>query len=315
MKADGSALRAVVLAYHDVGCVGLEELLAGGADVAAVITHEDDPGETIWFGSVAAVARSRNIPVFTPEDVNRPEWVERIRALRPSILFSFYYRRMIAPEILAIPPLGALNLHGSLLPKYRGRAPVNWVLVKGETETGVTLHYMTARPDAGDIVAQRRVPIGFEDTAADLFGKIVAASRDLLRDTLPRLRDGRAERVPQDLSRGSTFRGRRPEDGRIDWSRSAVEIHNLVRAVTRPYPGAFTFLCGAKLLVWKGYPLPPAGPGAEPGTVIGADPARGAALVATGEGVFRIDRFGFEGESDRDGAALPEGTRLGSGTP
>jgi methionyl-tRNA formyltransferase len=312
MKADGSPLRAVVLAYHDVGCAGLEELLAQGDEVLAVFTHEDDPSENVWFGSVAALARARGLPVFVPEDVNRPEWIERIRALEPTILFSFYYRRMIAPEILGIPPLGALNLHGSLLPGYRGRAPVNWVLVRGETATGVTLHYMAAKPDAGDVVARREVAIGFEDTASDLFRKIVAASRDLLRETLPLLREGRAPRVPQDLSMGNYCRGRRPEDGRIDWSRPAVEIHNLVRAVTRPYPGAFTELAGAKLYVWKGYPLPSAVPTAEPGRVVGADRERGAALVATGDGVFRIDVCQVEGELDRPGARLPIGALLGA---
>lgn len=314
MKADGSSLRAVVLAYHDVGCAGVEELLAQGDDVLAVITHEDDPGENAWFGSVAALARSRGVPVHTPEDVNRPEWVERIRALTPSILFSFYYRKMISPEVLAIPPLGALNLHGSLLPRYRGRAPVNWVLVNGETETGVTLHYMTAKPDAGNIVAQRKVAIGFEDTAAVLFGKIVVAARELVRETLPLLRAGTAPSVAQDLSRGSYCRGRRPEDGRIDWSRPAVEIHNLVRAVARPYPGAFTDLGGRRLYVWKGYPLRQPAQGPEPGRIVGVDRESGAALVATGDGAFRLDVCQVEGEPDRRGADLPPGALLGGAT-
>jgi methionyl-tRNA formyltransferase len=315
MEAEAPPLRAVVLAYHDVGCAGLEELLAHGDEVLAVITHEDDPGENVWFGSVTGLAAARGLPVFAPDDVNRPEWVERIRFLEPTILFSFYYRRMVAPAILAIPPLGALNLHGSLLPRYRGRAPVNWVLAKGETETGVTLHYMTAKPDAGDIVAQRRVPIEFEDTAPVLFRKIVAAGRELLRDTLPLLREGKAPRIPQDLSRGSYCRGRRPEDGGIDWSRSAVEIHNLVRAVTRPYPGAFTSLGGRKLYVWKGRALSAEGPRGEPGRVIGAERGRGAALIGTGDGVYRLDVCQLDGEEDRPGAVLPTGALLGAPTP
>jgi UDP-4-amino-4-deoxy-L-arabinose formyltransferase/UDP-glucuronic acid dehydrogenase (UDP-4-keto-hexauronic acid decarboxylating) len=315
MKADGSPLRAVVLAYHDVGCAGLEELLAQGDEVLGVFTHEDDPGENVGFGSVAGLASARGLPVFTPQDVNRPEWVEAIRALQPTILFSFYYRRMIAEEILRIPPLGALNLHGSLLPRYRGRAPVNWVLVNGEVETGVTLHYMTAKPDAGDIVAQRRVAIEFEDTAPVLLRKIVVAARETLRDTLPLLRLGRAARVPQDLSRGTYCRGRRPEDGRIDWSRSAVEIHNLVRAVTRPYPGAFTFLGGRKLYVWAGRSLPSAGARVEPGRVIGVEHERDAALVGTGDGTYRVDVCQLEGERDRHGAFLPVGTLLGAPSP
>jgi methionyl-tRNA formyltransferase len=148
-----------------------------------------------------------------------------------------------------------MNLHGSLLPKYRGRAPVNWVLVKGETETGVTLHIMTEKPDAGDIVGQAAVPIAFDDTALTLFGKMEDAASRLLADLLPRIADGEIPRRPNDLARGSYFGGRRPEDGRIDWARPAVEIYNLVRAVTRPYPGAFAELAGEKVVVWWAIPL------------------------------------------------------------
>jgi methionyl-tRNA formyltransferase len=315
MKAERPPLRAIVLAYHDVGCAAIEELLAQGDEILAVFTHEDDPHENVWFGSVARLAEVRGLPVFTPEDVNRREWIGAMRALAPTIVFSFYYRRMISEEFLAIPPLGALNLHGSLLPRYRGRAPVNWVLVNGETETGVTLHYMAAKPDAGDIVAQRRVPIGFEDTAPVLFGKIVTASRELLRETLPLLREGSAPRIPQDLARGSYCRGRRPEDGRIDWGLSAVEIHNLVRAVTRPYPGAFTVLGGKKLFVWKGYPLAAAGLAHEPGRVIEVRREAGTALVGTGDGLYRIDACQVEGEPDRAGSALTPGAVLGVPAP
>src|SRR5262249_25004981 len=158
-----------------------EELLRQGAEVAAVVTYEDDPGEHVWWRSVADLARRHNIPVRIPEDANAPPFVEELRALRPDMLFSFYYRDLLCDEILAIPPYGGLNLHGSLLPAYRGRAPVNWVLVNGEHQKGVTLHYMVRRADAGDIVAQRRVPIAFEDTAAGLYEKIVTAARELIR--------------------------------------------------------------------------------------------------------------------------------------
>lgn len=305
-------MRVVVLGYHDVGCVGLETLLEQGDEVVAVFTHEDDPKENVWFGSLKRLAVSRGIPVHTPEDVNTPEWIEVIRALDPDVLFSFYYRRMICDEILSIPRRGALNLHGSLLPRYRGRAPVNWVLVRGEKETGVTLHYMTSKPDAGDVVAQRTVPIDFEDTARTLFARMTGAARDLLRDTLPLLREGRAPRIPQDLSLGNYVRGRRPEDGRIDWTTGAVEIHNLVRAVTHPYPGAFTHESGRKVFVWKAYPLE--GDGSEPtGTVIAIDPARRAAVVRTGRGALRLERIQREGEAETDGDALPIGTVLGDG--
>jgi UDP-4-amino-4-deoxy-L-arabinose formyltransferase/UDP-glucuronic acid dehydrogenase (UDP-4-keto-hexauronic acid decarboxylating) len=251
-----TALRAVVFAYHNMGIAGIRALLDSGFAIPMVLSHEDDPGENRWFGSVAEFCRERAIPVFTPKDVNAPPWPDRIREAKPDLLFSFYYRSMLKKEILGIPPLGAMNLHGSLLPKYRGRAPVNWVLVKGETETGVTLHFMTEKPDAGDIVGQAAVPIAFDDTALTLFGKMEGAASRLLADLLPRIANGEIPRRPNDIALGSYFGGRKAEDGRIDWSRPAVEIYNLVRAVTRPYPGAFTGLAGEKLTVWWAVPLP-----------------------------------------------------------
>lgn len=264
-------MKTVVFAYHSIGCAGIEKLLEQGWDIRAVFTHLDAPGENIWFPSVAELAATRGIPVYAPENVNHPLWIERIRELQPEIVFSFYYRRLLSKKILEIPPRGALNLHGSLLPAYRGRCPINWVLVRGEKETGVTLHYMTPRPDDGEIVARRAFPIGEEETAKDLFVKAEAAARELLDEALPLLEAGTAPRFPQDPARASYFGGRTPADGRIDWSRPAGEIHNLVRAVARPYPGAFSFAGDRKLLVWKARAVP-AGEKKAPGTVLSSDP-------------------------------------------
>jgi len=244
-------MRAVVLAYHNVGCAGLSALLRHGYEVAAVFTHKDDPNENIWFDSVAELAARNNIPVYAPEDINHPLWVERIRGLTPDVLFSFYYRKLVCGEILDIPPAGSMNLHGSLLPKYRGRAPVNWVLLNGEQETGVTLHHMTAKPDAGDIVAQSAVGITDDDTAPTLFARLVVAARELLDETLPAIRDGKATRTPQDHTAATYFGGRRPDDGAIDWQRTANEVRNLVRAVAAPYPGAFTYAGNRKCTIWS----------------------------------------------------------------
>ncbi len=232
--------RAVVFAYHNVGVRCLKTLLARGVKVALVVTHADNPNEHIWFDSVAATAADYDIPVITPEHPNIPEELERIRALAPDFLFSFYYRQILMPELLAIPSLGALNMHGSLLPKYRGRVPINWAIIHGETETGATLHYMVAKPDAGDIVAQTAVPILPDDTAREVLDKVTVAAEMTLYQALPALIAGNAPRLAQNPRQGSYFSGRKPEDGRIDWTGSAVGIHNLVRAVAPPYPGAFT---------------------------------------------------------------------------
>ncbi|WP_035594412.1 formyltransferase family protein, partial [Edwardsiella tarda] len=152
-------MKAVVFAYHDMGCAGVQSLIDAGYEIAAIITHQDAPGENVFFASVARLAAQHTIPVFAPDDVNHPLWIERLRELQPQVIFSFYYRHLLSDEILALAPQGAFNLHGSLLPAYRGRAPLNWVLVNGETETGVTLHRMEARADAGNIIAQQRIAI------------------------------------------------------------------------------------------------------------------------------------------------------------
>ena len=243
--------RAVVFAYHDVGVRCLGALLEGGVEVPLVVTHEDDPGERVWFASVAELAARKGIETITPEDPNRPEIVERVRAAAPDFLFSFYYRRMLSPALLALAKRGAFNMHGSLLPRYRGRAPVNWAVLKGETETGATLHEMTVKPDAGRIVDQEPVPIGPDDLAVDVFRKVTDAAERVLRRSLPRLLDGSAVLRAQDLGQGSYFGGRRPEDGSIDWSAAAREVHNLVRAVAPPYPGAYTDLPAGRLFVLR----------------------------------------------------------------
>ncbi|MFC1879907.1 bifunctional UDP-4-amino-4-deoxy-L-arabinose formyltransferase/UDP-glucuronic acid oxidase ArnA [Thermodesulfobacteriota bacterium] len=279
-------MKAVVLAYHDIGCVGIRALLAQGFDIQAVFTHRDDPNENTWFESVAELAAANDLPVYAPEDINHPLWVERIRELGADILFSFYYRNMVGKKILAIPPAGCLNLHGSHLPRYRGRCPVNWVLIHGEKETGVTLHYMTPRPDDGDIVGQKRVPIDDKDTALSLHKKLAAAAGDLLDGLLPRIRENRAERIPQEQTSASYFGGRRPADGEIDWGRDAAGVRNLVRAVTRPYPGAFSYLGDRKCIFWqvRSAEKPDS---AHPGTVLSTNPL----TIACADGSIEV-QFG-----------------------
>ena len=240
---------AVVFAYHDVGVKCLSVLLAHKVDVALVVTHDDNPAETIWFDSVARLAAAHRLPTIAPADPNTPDVVGRISAQQPDFMFSFYYRNMLRPALLAVPRRGALNMHGSLLPKYRGRVPVNWAVIRGETETGATLHYMTGKPDAGDIVAQQAVPILPDDTAGEVFHKVAAAAAAVLDRTLPELIAGTAPRTPQDLAQGGYFGGRKPADGRIDWRCSASAVHNLVRGVAPPYPGAFTMLAGKTLKI------------------------------------------------------------------
>jgi methionyl-tRNA formyltransferase len=308
-------MRSVVMAYQDIGWVCLDELIALGAEIPLVVTHEDDPNERVWFRSVGERAREAAIPAIAPPSVNAPDVVARLAAIAPDFLFSFYFREIVGPDVLAIPRRGALNLHGSLLPRYRGRCPVNWVLVHGERETGVTLHYMESKPDRGDIVAQRSVPIADDDTALTLNRKLGQAARALVREAYPALVAGTASRTPQDHARATYFGGRRPEDGRIAWRKSAKELYDLVRAVTAPYPGAFTTWRGQRLLVWWARPTADGATGA-PGEVL--EIRRGAGVtVASGQGALVLEHVQLgdgpelRGDEIADRLGIGPGERLG----
>lgn len=306
-------MKAVVLGYHTMGVLGLDALCRHGFDIAAVFTHRDNPDEEIWWPSLAEKADRDRIPVHFPDDLRGPAIVETIAAYAPDIFFSFYYRTLVPLHILDLAPRGGLNLHGSLLPRLRGRAPVNWALVLGEKQTGVSLHYMVEKPDAGDLVDQEPVSIDFEDTAFSLFGKLEQAAKVVLDRSLPAIRDGRARARPMDLSKGSYFGGRRPADGSIDWSRDASKIYDLIRAVTHPYPGAFTFLDGKRIRVW--WALPCAGEGAA-GTILSSD-AEGV-VVAAGKAALRLIMIQPDGGPESPACALVRlldlepGRKLGS---
>jgi methionyl-tRNA formyltransferase len=248
-------MKTVVFAYHNIGIVGLETLVREEFDIRAIFSHFDDPEENIWFGSVSEWGKENQIPVFCPKNVNTPEWIEMIRKISPEVIFSFYYRHLLCRDIFRIPSAGSFNLHGSLLPAYRGRSPVNWVLVKGEQRTGVTLHHIVEAPDAGDIVGQKEVLIEFEDTAYTLYQKLCVKAKELLEEVLPLIKKGIPPRVAQNLKQGSYYGGRKPEDGKIDWDWPVLQIYNLVRAVTEPYPGAFTYLPeDEKMFIWWALP-------------------------------------------------------------
>lgn len=243
--------RIAVFAYSDTGHACLKSLLDRGRNVVFVATHPDHPGEARWFPSVAELARSRGIEPMVVEDASDPSFLSAFRRAAPEIVFSFYFRAMLPEPILRSPRLGAFNVHGSLLPKYRGRAPVNWAVANGETRTGATLHVMTPRADAGDIVDREPVDIGPDDTAIEVQRRVTEAAVRVLERRLDELEAGNAPRTPQNEALATKFGRRTPDDGRIDWTRSARQVHDLVRAVAHPYPGAFTDVFGQKTFIWK----------------------------------------------------------------
>jgi UDP-4-amino-4-deoxy-L-arabinose formyltransferase/UDP-glucuronic acid dehydrogenase (UDP-4-keto-hexauronic acid decarboxylating) len=304
--------KAVVFAYHDIGCAGIEALLTAGYDIAAVFTHADDPKENNFYGSVAQLCARNGIPVHAPEDANHPLWIERIAKLNPDFIFSFYYRNLLSEALLATAKKGAFNLHGSLLPKYRGRAPANWVLVNGETETGVTLHRMVKRADAGAILAQQKVIIDRTDTGLTLHAKLREAATNLLRDALPQLAQGKLAETAQDESQATYFGRRTAADGKLDWNKPAEELFNLVRAVTQPYPGAFCAVGEHKLIVWQAEVVK-GNEGLAPGRVISVNPLR----IACGEdslvvkfGQRNADGLFLAGPALADALGLVDGSVL-----
>jgi methionyl-tRNA formyltransferase len=305
MRGSTSKPGILVFAYSEVGYECLDALIENDEYIPAVITHEDNPNEQIWFRSVSTLAEQYGIPVYEPESVNTPEWIERIRSWEPDLILSFYYRNIIREEILNLPRLGAFNMHGSLLPRYRGRVPINWAVLHGETDTGVTLHRMVKRADAGDIVDQETVPIGPDETALIVFQKCVKAARRVLERQIDDITQGTAPRRKQDESHATYFGGRKPEDGRIDWTQDTGKIYNLIRAVAHPYPGAFTEVAGKKLIIWWAMPFIDAK--GKPGEVISTTPLR----IAAGNGSIEVLKLQWEGREEEDAGAGTHGLNIG----
>ena len=280
--------RIVFFGYSEVGYECLSLLLERGDNVVALITHEDNPHEKIWFKTPAVAAKEKGVPVFTPASVNNDEWRAKIAALQPDLILSVYYRNMIGTKILNLPPLGAWNMHGSLLPGYRGRAPINWAVLHGEPRIGMTLHRMVKSADAGAIVDQEGVDIGPRDTAEQAFRKVLPCARKVLARQIEALLAGTAKETPQDESKVTYFGGRKPEDGRINWGQTSKQIFNLIRAVTDPYPGAFTDVGSTRLMVWWAEADSPATQGKRgaPGEVLSIAPL----VVATKDGALELTK-------------------------
>ena len=302
-----SAATAVVFAYHDVGVRCLKVLLAHGVTVPLVVTHRDDPGEGRWFASVAETARDYALEVIFPAAGELAGQLTRVRELAPDFLFSFYYRHLLPAPWLALPKRCALNVHGSLLPHYRGRAPVNWAVLRGERETGATLHHMTERPDAGPVIARQAVPILPDDTAAEVMRKVTVAAEMVLDRALPGLLAGTADAVAQDLSAGSYFGGRRT--GASTGRRAPALSTTWCAPWRRPTQGRSSTSVATACACWPRGSWPrrrPPPPAAAP--QIQCEAGRCHAVCADG-GVLRLLRFEVD-----DAPGSPEALAAALGT-
>jgi methionyl-tRNA formyltransferase len=280
----------------------LEALLEAGERPVAIVTLDAAlaPMTSGWvpFDDIAA---SLGVPLVAVRDLNSKENVELVAALRPDLILVIGWTRLLGPSVLRLPRLGAVGFHASLLPKYRGRAPVNWAIINGERDTGNTMFFIDEGVDTGDIIDQRPIPIEDDDDCATLYEKVAAAAIEMLLVHLPALKAGRAPRSPQDEFAATVMPRRRPEDGRIDWGRDAHSLFNWVRALTHPYPGAFTHQNGRRLFVWRAMPGE-ATTDAPPGRLV--EGANGSVHVATGNGTLQLISVQWDGEGESDAAIL-----------
>ncbi|MFE4975813.1 methionyl-tRNA formyltransferase [Kitasatospora sp. NPDC056651] len=244
-------MRIVFMGYQTWGHRVLEALLASDHEVPLVITHpsSDHVYETIWNDSVIELARSRDIPVIERKYANDDEVAGLLKEIEPDLLVSSDWRSWVAPHIYDLARYGAINIHDALLPRYGGFAPLNWALINGEPEVGVTVHFMNEQFDLGDIVVQKRVAVEDTDTATDLFHKTVRLFAPATLEALDLIGSGRTTWTKQDPSQATFFHKRSVEDSRISFDWSAGDIRNLVRAQVDPYPNAFAYYKGERVRI------------------------------------------------------------------
>ncbi len=265
--------RIVFFGFSDVGYRCLKYLWDQGCNVVAVFTHDTDAHETEWFETPESFAKKEFIDVFKPTTLKTEKWFRKIKYMKPDLILSCYYRNFIPEEIFSQAKFGAYNMHGSYLPTYRGRAPLNWAVINGEDYTGVSLHVMEKSFDTGDIVAQEKVTIAPDEYVGDIQPRVTEAALKVLEKALPSLTNGTPTLAPQDNSKASYFGRRTPEDGRIDFTKSAREVFNLIRGVSRPYPGAFTDITPNRTIIWRAK-IGEGTNGAPPGEIASASPLK-----------------------------------------
>ncbi|WP_230397779.1 methionyl-tRNA formyltransferase [Novisyntrophococcus fermenticellae] len=309
-------MKVVFMGTPDFSVGTLEAIIAAGHEVAGVVTQPDRPkgrGKAMQYTPVKTAAIAADIPVYQPIKVREPEFVELLRQLKPDVIVVVAFGQIIPASILEIPAFGCLNVHASLLPKYRGAAPIQWAVIDGEKESGVTIMRMDAGLDTGDMLAKTVIPLQENETGGSLFDKLSKAGAGLLVDTLDRLEQGEItpEKQPAD-SPNAYARMIRKTDGRIDWHMEAKNIERLIRGLN-PWPSAYTILNQKTLKIWKASVLD-VETGKEPGMV--TDAGKSGIFVQTGKGVLRLEEVQLEGKKRMScdaflrGFQLPVDTRL-----
>ena len=307
--------KVVFMGTPDFAVGTLQALIASDYEVTAVYTQPDKPkgrGEKMQMTPVKECAAEAGIPVYQPLSLRAQEAVEELRALEPDVIVVAAYGQIISQEVLDIPPCGCINVHASLLPKYRGAAPIQWAILDGEKETGVTTMRMNAGLDTGDMIEKVIVPITDEETGGSLFDKLSAAGAELLLQTLKAIEDGSAVYTPQPEESTTHYASMLKKSmGQIDWKKSAAEIERMIRGLS-PWPSAYTSMDGKQLKVWQSKVTGEGASGKEPGTVLAGD---GKSIrVQTGDGILEITRLQLAGKKQMDADAFLRGVRLADDT-
>lgn len=299
------------------GYLTLKALLEGKTEVVGVISLEQDAHEVERYEEpIRALAKEKGIPLYETKWMKDRDYSHILRnELKPDIALVVGCRILLPLEVYGAPPRGTLAVHDSYLPEYRGFAPLNWSILNGEDHTGVTLFYLSEETDGGDIVARKKIPFGKDETAIQIYERVIDQTIELVLKTWPLLASKKAKRIQQTYTQGSITCSRTPPDGCIDWTKSTREVYDLVRALTKPYPGAYTFFGGKKLMVWGAKPAPK-GPkyiGRIPGRVVGLSSADGFIDVLTGDGVLRVTEVQEEGGEARPASQVVKSVKVSLG--
>jgi methionyl-tRNA formyltransferase len=287
------------------GFAVLNKLIATKAEIVGILCLVEDAHEEQYHPKVGAIAKQHNIPLFYTTEVKPSEYSQVLQQIKPDIAFAIGWRYLINQAAYTIPPKGTLIIHDSLLPKYRGFAPMNWAIINGEKKTGVTLFHIAEGVDCGPIVDQLETDINLLDTAKTVDEKIIKLYEDIIIKNLPALAQGLVKAKPQDESLATYTCKRTPEDGAINWSQTSLQIYNLIRALTHPFPGAYTTLQGKKVVIWQAeLPQTPENyVGRVPGRILGK--RDGKIEVLTGDGIIRLSRLQFIDQEERDAKDIP----------
>lgn len=288
-------MRIVFMGTPEFAVPSLKMLINEGYEIAAVVTQPDKPkgrGNKLTAPPVKEEAVKHGIKVLQPVKIKTPEFVSELKSIQPDLLVTVAYGKILSKELLDVPRLGCINVHGSLLPKYRGAAPIQWAVINGEETTGITTMYTDVGMDTGDMLLKKELDIPGDMTAGELHDKMAEMGADVLKETLQQLKDGTLKRIPQPEAEATYASMIQKETGCIDWSRTAIEIHNLVRG-TNPWPGAYTLYKGEKMKVWRTRIADVCGFGElKPGTIAAVE--KDGIAVAAGEGFVEILEVQFD---------------------